>query len=143
MSKTLRIAALCLTLFAAMVARAADTPTLWNSKEIKWSDDAAPAGAKHAALWGGSAAGDSGVLVRWKFNTKVPDQVRMQDLHIVVLAGTLTLEIDGHYKEFGPGGFASIPKGVKHTMGCEAAGECTFLMHQPVSPDVVGAKAVP
>lgn len=143
MSKMSRIAALCLPLFAATAAPAAEAPVLLTSKEIKWSDDAVPAGAKHATLWADAGAGDSGTLVRWKFNTKVPDQVRAQDIHVVVFAGTLTVEIDGRYKEFGPGGFLQIARGVKHTIGCEAAGECTFLLHQAAATAAVAGKPAP
>ena len=83
--------------------------------------------------WGDAKAADQGVLVRWKFNSKLRDQTRGQDAHFVVLAGTFTAEIDGKYREFGPGGFVSIPKGVKHTLGCEASGECKFMMHTSAS----------
>lgn len=134
MSGKSKIVSLCLALAAPLVAVAADEPVLWSSKEIQWIDDAAPAAAKHAVLWG-SAAGDGGTLVRWKFNTKGPSQVGTHDIHVLVLAGTLTVDVDGRYREFGPGGFIKIPKGIKHTMGCEAAGECTFLVHRPPDGD--------
>lgn len=114
----------------AGVAAAADAPTLLTAKEVQWTDQAAPAGGKQAALWGQAGGGDSGTLVRWKFNTKVPNVVRDSDVHILVLTGTFTIDVDGKYKEFGPGGYLSIAKGVKHSMGCEAAGECTFLVHE-------------
>ena len=112
----------------ASIASAADAPTLLTAKEVQWKDLSEPAGAKQAALWGD--ASNSGTLVRWKFNTKVPNVVREKDVHILVLAGTFTIDVGGKYKEFGPGGYLSIAKGVKHSMGCEAAGECTFLVHE-------------
>lgn len=112
------------------LAAAADAPTLLTAKELKWADLSEPAGAKQAALWGNAGAADSGTLVRWKFNTKVPNVVRDKDVHILVLAGTFTIDVDGKYKEFGPGGYLSIARGVKHSMGCEAAGECTILVHE-------------
>ena len=140
MKGTVRIAATCASLLAPVLAQAADTPTLWSAKELKWVDVAQPAGARQAVLWGDPKAADNGVLVRWKFNSKAPDLVRTQDVHIVVLAGTFTIEVDGGYREFGPGGFVSIPKGVKHTLGCEAAGECRFVMHHPGAVEVAKAK---
>lgn len=128
---SVRLFAVCAALGLALPVRAADAPTLLTWKDLKWVDLVEPAGARQALLWGDPKAGDHGLLVRWKFNSKVADLVRTQDLHVVVLAGTFTVEIDGGYKEFGPGGFVSIPRGVKHTLGCEAAGECRFVMHLP------------
>lgn len=136
MRNAIGIAILCVALLGAGAVHAADPPTLWTWKEIKWSDLAEPAGARQALLWGDPKTADHGTLVRWKATTKVPDLLRTQDLHVVVLAGTFTVEIEGGYKEFGPGGFARIPKGVKHTLGCEAVGECRLLMHQPGPADV-------
>lgn len=124
-------AALLITLgLAAAAVGAADAPTLLTAREIRWTDLPDPTGAKHAQLWGDANAADSGLLVRWKFNTKVPNVVRDRHVHILVLAGTFTIDLEGRYKEFGPGGYLSIPRGVRHSMGCEAAGECTFLVHE-------------
>lgn len=129
MRNSVRLVAACAALGLGLSAYASDAPTLVTWRELKWIDLAKPAGARQALLWGDPKAGEHGLLVRWKFNTKVPDVVRTQDLHVVVLAGTFTVEIDGGYKELGPGGFVRIPKGVKHTLGCEAAGECRLVMH--------------
>ena len=129
----LRTATLILSLAFAGQLRAADVPTLLDSKELKWLDAATPIGAKQVMLWGDAKTIDQGVLIRWKFNSKLRDQTRTQDAHFVVLTGTFTVEIDGKYREFGPGGFVSIPRGSKHSLGCEASGECKFLMHM-ISP---------
>ena len=132
MGNAARIASLCAAaLLVPAFACAAEAPTLTSAKELRWADVAEPAGAKEAVLWGDGKSADSGVMVRWTFNSKTPERVRAHDLHIVVMAGTFTVEVDGGYREFGPGGFVSIPRGVKHTLGCEAAGECRFVMHRP------------
>ena len=138
MGKTFRLAAACAALFSAATAFAAD-PALLTAKELKWVDLAEPKGARQAALWG-EAAGENAVLVRWPFNTKMADIVRTQDAHIFVHAGTFTVDIGGTYKEFGPSGVLVIPKGVKHTLGCEAAGECRFVLHHPGAVEVTKAK---
>jgi mannose-6-phosphate isomerase-like protein (cupin superfamily) len=117
-------------LAAAPVVAAADAPVLWTSAQMKWTDVAEPAGARHAVLWSDAATGDRGTLVRWKFNTKNPPRSDAHDTHFVVLAGTFTLALDGmEEKQFGPGGFVAIPRGTRYTAGCEAAGECIFVMH--------------
>jgi hypothetical protein len=135
-----RIAALCACVLAATLLQAADAPTLLNAKDLKWVDVAQPKGAKQAVLWGDVNSTDNGVLVRWPFNTKMPDMVRTQDVHIVVLAGTFTAEVDGAYREFGPSGVVVIPKGARHTLGCEASGECRFVVHHPGAVEVTRAK---
>lgn len=140
MGNAIRVAALCAWLLAPALVYAADPLTLLNAKELKWVDVAQPKGAKQAALWGDEKSADNGVLVRWPFNTKLPDLVRTQDVHIVVLAGTFTAEIDGAYREFGPSGVVVIPRGVKHSLGCEASGECKFVMHHPGAVEVTRAK---
>lgn len=137
MRNAIRIAAAA-ALLAAWTAQAADT-TLLTARELKWTDVAEPKGARQALLWG-DAAGESAQLVRWPFNTKLADVVRNQDAHIFVHAGTFTVEVGGTYKEFGPSGVLVIPKGMKHTLGCEAAGECRFVVHHPGPVEVNKAK---
>lgn len=121
-------------------AVAADQAAFVNVKDLKWKDMAMPAGAREAPLWGDPASGDHATMVRWKFNSKARDLVRNQDVHVVVLAGTFTAEVGGEYREFGPGGYVSVPKGVKHTFGCEAAGECRLVVHHPGPVQVTGGK---
>lgn len=126
------LAAVLVAVGSAGAATAADAPILWTSGEVMWSEVAEPAGARQASLWSDLATGDRGTLVRWKFNTKQPARTADQDTHIVVLAGTFTLDLEGaDQKQFGPGAFVSIPKGTKYESGCEAAGECIFVLHQP------------
>ena len=132
------VAAISLALAGLLPAFAADT-ALFTAKELKWMDLAEPKGARQAMLWG-DPGGEHAVLVRWPFNTKVADVVRTQDAHVFVHAGTFTVEVGGTYKEFGPSGVLVIPKGVKHTFGCEAAGECRFVLHYPGAVQVTTSK---
>ena len=122
---------------------AADAPILWTSGDVQWTDLAEPAGARQAALWNDPATGDRGTLVRWKFNTANPARTAEADTHIVILAGTFTVEVEGSaQKQFGPGGFLGIPKGTRYQPGCEAAGECIFVLHQlGPAPAKQGAEA--
>ena len=140
MRKPVRIAALCALVLMTAAARAADPPTLLTAKELKWVDLGEPRGARQALLWGDARSSENAVMVRWPFDTKVADQVRNQNLHIVVFAGTFTTDTEGVYREFGPGGVIVIPKGMKHTLGCEAAGECRFVVHHPGPVEVARGK---
>jgi len=131
------VIALCVLLLVAAVGEAADAPVLWTPKDLTWVEVPEIPGAARALLWGDPAKGAYGALNRWKFNTKLAEVARASDAHFVILAGTFSLEIEGGYKEFGPGSYVMVPKGVKHALGCEAAGECRFLMHQPGPADVL------
>jgi hypothetical protein len=133
-----RLAALGAAIAAFLPAVAADA-TLLTARELKWIELAEPKGARHAVLWG-DASGEHALLVRWPFNTKVANMVRDQDLHVFVHAGTFTVDAGGAYKEFGPSGVVVVPKGVKHTLGCEAAGECRFVIHHPGPVKVTQSK---
>jgi mannose-6-phosphate isomerase-like protein (cupin superfamily) len=136
----MRAILLVAALVTAGSASASDQATFVNAKDLKWKDAALPAGAREAPLWGDPASGDHGTVVRWKFNTKVPNLVRTQEVHVVVLTGTFTAQVGGQYGEFGPGGYVRVPKGVKHSFGCEAAGECRFILHHPGPVEVTGGK---
>lgn len=114
-------------LAAAGIASADDQLQLKRAKELQWSGIDAMPGGQFTALWSDDAGG--AVLMRWPFTTKLPSVKREHDVHIVVLAGTVTFDIAGDHKQIGPGGFANIPKGVAHVLGCESSGECVFLMH--------------
>ena len=139
MGITIRAAAVCLGT-AAILAQAADPPTMLAAKELKWIDVDQPKGAKQAVLWGDAKSSENAILVRWPFNSKLADVVRTQDVRIVVLAGTFTAEVDGGYREFGPSGVVVVPKGAKHTFGCEAAGECRFIVQHPGPVEVSAAR---
>ena len=131
MQARIAVMAAAVALSLGATAAAPDAPVVWTSSEIKWSDLAEPAGARQSPLWKDSATGDTGTLVRWKFNTKVPARTAETDTHVVILAGTFLLAVEGTAeKQLGPGAFASIPRGSKYESGCEAAGECVFVMHQ-------------
>ena len=135
----MRLPILVVAILAATLshaARAADAPLLLNARDIKWSDAEQPPGAKQALLWGDPKSSDHGTLLRWAFNTKAADLVRTQDVHIVVLTGTFTVSIGNDYREFGPGAAVTIPKGIKHTLGCEASGECKFVVHHPGAVEI-------
>jgi quercetin dioxygenase-like cupin family protein len=123
------VAALVIILSPSVSTAQAPPPAMAEYKDMQWTDLKAPAGGKQAQLWGDANAADQGVMLRWRFNSRLRDQTRTQDAHYIVLAGTFTVDIAGNYREFGPGGYVSIPKGVKHTVGCEASGDCRLFLH--------------
>ena len=111
------VSVVLLGLGSLMSATAAEAPILWTSGDVKWTDLAEPAGAREASLWHDPATGDRGTLVRWKFNTKVPARAADQDTHIVVLAGTFVLELEGasYPGEPQPDRWGRRPQGARRT----------------------------
>jgi hypothetical protein len=110
-------------------------PSSTLAKDRAWSASAVAKGAEESALWSTAAAGgENGTLMRWPSRTKAKPVVADQDLRILVLTGTFTVEWGKEYRELGPGGFLTVPKGLEHTLGCEAAGECLFLVHKAATP---------
>lgn len=142
MNTMLRLAALLATSWTLAVPHAAhaQSPLLLTAKDLKWTDQTTPKGARQAVLWGDEQSTEHAAMVRWPINTKLIDVVRTQDVHVLVLAGTFTVDVQGTYREFGPSGTVVIPKGLKHTFGCEAAGECRFLVHHPGPVQVTRSK---
>jgi hypothetical protein len=127
-------ASLLLGVVFASTAGSAE-PSVTLSKDRAWSASSVAKGAQESPLWGATAAGsESGVLMRWASRTKVKAVVAEQDLRILVLTGTFTIEWGDEYRELGPGGLLTIPKGTQHALGCEAAGECLFLVHKAATP---------
>jgi hypothetical protein len=126
----------CLSLAAVMASTAwSADPSVVVAKDRAWSASSVAKGAEESSLWTTSAAGgENGMLTRWPSRTKVKPVVAEQDLRILVITGTFTVEWDKEYRELGPGGFVTIPKGTEHTLGCEAAGECLFLVHKAATP---------
>ena len=120
-----------LTLLAALVssfASSADLTTV-TARDRSWMNSSVAAGAEQASLWG-DELGDQGLLLRWPSRTKLKPATLDHDVHIVVMNGTFTVEWGDQYRELGPGGYASIPRGTSHVLGCEAAGECLLLVHR-------------
>lgn len=100
-----------------------------RADEIEWQTLAEPEGAVVAQLWADPGNGDRGRLMRWPAKSQLDHQVQSRDTHFVVLAGTFVVTVAGSAHEIGPGGFAEVPRGVSHSIGCEASGACMFLMH--------------
>jgi glyoxylate utilization-related uncharacterized protein len=109
-----------------------DDATATIAKDRVWSKSDVVAGAQESAVWGSAGSANQGVLIRWPSRAKAKSATSGAALNILVLTGTFTVEWGGQYRELGPGGVVQIPHGLTHTLGCEAAGECMFLVHRIV-----------
>jgi hypothetical protein len=131
----LTAAVLCTLLGTLMNGPADAQVSAHEGRALRWSESAAAAGARQAPLWG-EAGADQGVALKWRFNTRLRDQVAKLDHHYLVVAGTFTVESAGQYREYGPGSYVGIAAGTKHTIGCEASGDCQLVLFtlKPAAP---------
>jgi quercetin dioxygenase-like cupin family protein len=103
-------------------------PTLWSASELKWVDNPAVKGARHALLWGDPEKEAFGKLNRWPAGTEVPLHLHPFEVRGVVLEGTVTITPEGGAaKELGPGSYWHLPGKVKHVTRCKPGADCVFL----------------
>lgn len=107
------------------------TKVLWSAGEVKWETMPGLAGATQARLWGDPTKGEHGILYKWKAGTDVPVHTHTNGEHGVIVAGTLTLAVEGAPpKELAPGAYFSMAGGTKHATTCRPGADCVFFIHR-------------
>jgi quercetin dioxygenase-like cupin family protein len=109
------------------VTSAQSKAVVWPAAAIKWTDVAVAPGAKMAVLWGDPAKGAYGALKQIPAGTVVAAHTHTRDSHVVMVKGTVTLDIDGKKTPLGPGSYAMIPGGAPHTATCGAGAACEYF----------------
>ena len=119
------------------MAQASKTAVVWPAGDLKWSDNPAIAGAKIATLWGDPKTGAYGALKSIPGGGVLALHTHTQDQRVIVLTGTILLALDGGAaRELGPGSYAFIPGGLKHTANCKAGAECKYFEEQQGASDI-------
>jgi len=103
------------------VISAQSKAVVWPAAAIKWTDSPVAAGAKMAVLWGDPTKGAYGALKQIPAGTAVAAHTHTRDSHVVMVKGTVTLDIDGKKTSLGPGSYSMIPGGAPHSATCGAA----------------------
>jgi quercetin dioxygenase-like cupin family protein len=115
----------------AMVAGSrtlAQTKTVvWPADAIKWTDTTAAPGAKIAVLWGDPNKGAYGALKQVPGGTVLAKHTHKNDSHVLMVMGSISLEIEGKTTVLGPGSFATIPGGVPHAATCRGTAACQYF----------------
>jgi quercetin dioxygenase-like cupin family protein len=109
------------------VSSAQTKSVIWPAATIKWVDNPTIAGAKQAVLWGDPAKGAYGALKQVPAGTVLASHTHTNDSRVVVVRGTISLEIDGKTTSLGPGSFALLPGGAPHAATCGATGVCEYF----------------
>jgi len=109
---------------------AAPAYKIWAASDMKWADTEMK-GIQISALWGDPKKGEYGAMEKFAAGTDVGWHTHTNRMRLVMVSGTLVLEVKGQpAKEIGPGGFADDPGKVVHHTSCKAGADCVFFVHQ-------------
>lgn len=109
------------------VTSAQSKAVVWPAADIKWTDSPVSPGAKMAALWGDPTKGAYGALKQVPAGTVIPAHTHTRDSHVVMVKGTISLDMEGKKTTLGPGSYVLIPGGVAHTPTCAAGAACQYF----------------
>ena len=122
------------------VTSAQSKAVVWPAAAIKWTDTAAAPGAKLAVLWGDPTKGAYGAFKQVPGGTVLAAHTHKNDSHVVMVKGTVTLDIDGKKTPLGPGSYSMIPGGVPHSATCGAGAACEYFEHMDGAFDTAQVK---
>ena len=111
------------------VTSAQSKAVVWPAAAIKWTDSPAAAGAKVATLWGDPTKGAYGALKQIPGGTMLAAHTHTRDSHVVIVKGSVSLDIDGKKTALGAGSYSMIPGGVPHSATCGAGAACEYFEH--------------
>ena len=111
------------------------------AEDLKWTDVPNVKGVQQAVAWGDSQKGPHGAFDKFAAGTEVPLHSHTANLRSVIISGTMVIAMEGQRaKELGPGSFAFLPSGAKHTTACKAGADCLFYTQASGAFDVVPAE---
>ena len=122
------------------VTSAQSKAVLWPAAAIKWTDSTVAPGAKVAVLWGDPTKGAYGALKQVPGGTVLAAHTHTRDSHVVIVKGSLTLDMEGKKTTVGPGSFTMIPGGLAHSATCAAGAACEYFEHMDGAFDSAPAK---
>ena len=122
------------------ISSAQSKAVVWPSAAIKWTDNPAAPGAKMAVLWGDHAKGPYGALKQVPAGTVLAAHTHSHDSHVVMVKGSLTLDIEGKKTTLGPGSYTMIPGKLPHAATCGAGAACEYFEHMTAAFDSAAAK---
>jgi mannose-6-phosphate isomerase-like protein (cupin superfamily) len=106
---------------------ASSKAVVWPASEIAWAPNPALEGARQAVLWGDPARGPYGALKSIPAGKGLPLHTHTADHRVLIVAGTLHVEVQGISSDLGTGSYILFPAGVPHRAGCTPGVECVYL----------------
>lgn len=113
---------------------------VWPAESIKWADAGGVAGAKQAVLWGDPAKGGFGALKQVPAGAVLPLHSHTHDSRVVVVKGSIALEIQGKTSNMTPGSYSLIPGGMPHAATCTGKTACEYFEQMDAAFDFTPAK---
>src|SRR5437588_451795 len=113
----------------AMAALVSAQPkaVLWPAPAITWTDNPAIKGARTAVLWGDPTKGAYGALKQIPAGATLAAHTHKNDSRVVMVKGTVTLDIEGKKTALPAGSYTLIPGGVPHAATCGAGAACEYF----------------
>jgi quercetin dioxygenase-like cupin family protein len=135
-------------LLLVVPAGAKDTPrkgagkaVLRPAADLKWADVPGAAGVQMAVAEGDPSKGPSRFFIKFTPGFSAPLHHHTANHSVVVLAGTLVLNVDGADTKLPAGSYFSFAGMKPHATNCEAGAECLLAIDSRGKWDVVPEQA--
>jgi quercetin dioxygenase-like cupin family protein len=119
---------------AAPAARkaAAKKAVVWPADDLKWQDVATIPGAQIAVLKGDPTKGAYEALKKLPAGADMGWHTHTFGQEVMVVSGIIDFTVEGETapKALGPGSWAVIPGGLKHSSVCRAGADCIYFEDQ-------------
>ena len=125
----------------AAAQAAAPTASIVTAGELKWVD-VPDTPAKMATVKGDAAKGPHASFIKLPAGFSAPLHSHSADHDVVVVAGTLTMTVEGGAaKKLGPGSWFEFTGKKKHVTTCDAGADCVLFIVAKGAWDLVPAVA--
>lgn len=141
MKKLVGFALVCMVLAVQGNAQAKPSSLLTPSADLKWADVPGFAGVQMAVAEGDPSKGASHFFMKFAGGFAAPLHHHTVDHFVTVLAGTMTLVVDGKETKLGPGSYFTFKGKQPHETRCDAGAECELSIDARGKWDVVPEKA--
>jgi quercetin dioxygenase-like cupin family protein len=111
------------------------------ASDLKWADVPDRPGVKLAPIQGDPNKGASHFFVKLPAGTSVPLHHHTSDHYVVVVSGTMVLNVDGQDHSLPAGSAFSFTGKKKHTTRCAEGAECVLFVDSRGKWDVLEEKA--
>lgn len=120
---------------------AAPTASVVAAGELKWVD-VPDTPAKMATVKGDAAKGPHASFIKLPAGFSAPLHSHSADHNVVVVAGNLTMTVEGGAaKKLGPGSWFEFTGKKKHVTTCDAGADCVLFIAAKAAWDLVPAVA--
>jgi quercetin dioxygenase-like cupin family protein len=147
-NKTIAVGATAALLLFAVPAGAKDVPPKGAPKAVltptadnKWAEVPGMAGVQMAVAQGDPSKGPSHFFIKFAPGFSAPLHHHTANHYVVVLAGTVVLNVDGAATKLPAGSYFSFTGMKPHATSCDASAECLLAIDSRGKWDVVPEQA--